>query len=226
MLANSESSLQKVALKPIAIKVLVAIILLWLLKGMELFFVIDIGHYGVYPREATGLIGILFAPLIHGSFEHLFSNTLALFILLTALFYQYPRSAKQVLAIIYFGSGLGVWLFARDSYHIGASGLTHGLMFYLFLIGVLRRDKPAIALMMVVFFLYGSMIWGIFPTEERISFESHLFGAIAGTFCAIVFRDSDPKPAEKIYSWEQDDYEDDAELVELSQQGQKDDESL
>jgi membrane associated rhomboid family serine protease len=226
MLANSENSPQTIALKPIAIKVIVAIILLWLIKGIEIFFAIDIGHYGVYPRELSGLIGILFAPLIHGSFEHLFSNTLALFILLTALFYQYPRSAKQVLAIIYFGSGVGVWLFARDSYHIGASGLTHGLMFYLFLVGVLRRDKPAVALMMIVFFLYGSMIWGIFPTEERISFESHLFGAITGTFCAIIFRYSDPKLPEKTYSWEQDDYKDDAELVELSQEGQKEDKSL
>jgi membrane associated rhomboid family serine protease len=210
MLANSENLPQTVAVKPIAIKVIVAITLLWLIKGIELFFAIDIGHYGVYPRELSGLIGILFAPLIHGSFEHLFSNTLALFILLTALFYQYPRSAKQVLAIIYFGSGLGVWLFARDSYHIGASGLTHGLMFYLFLVGVLRRDKPAMALMMIVFFLYGSMIWGIFPTEERISFESHLFGATMGIICAVLFRNTDPKLPEKIYSWEQEGFEDDS----------------
>jgi len=210
MLANSEISQPTVALKPIALNVLAAIILLWLVKGIELFFAIDIGHYGVYPRELSGLIGILFAPLIHGSFEHLFSNTLALYILITALFYEYPRSAKPVLAIIYFGSGLGVWLFARDSYHIGASGLTHGLMFYLFLVGVLRRDKPAMALAMIVFFLYGSMIWGVFPTEERISFESHLFGAIMGIICAVVFRNTDPKPPEKIYSWEQEEYEEDS----------------
>ena len=100
-----------------------------------------------------------------------------------------------------------MWLFARESFHIGASGLTHGLMFFLFLIGVLRRDKPAMALAMMVFFLYGSMVWGILPTEERISFESHLFGAVTGIISAILFRNYDPKPIEKKYSWEQDDYD-------------------
>ena len=193
-----------ILLKPIAIKVLSAIILLWLIKGLQIAFSWDLGVYGVYPRELDGLLGILFAPIIHGSFEHLFSNTMALFVLVTALFYEYPKSAKYTLLIVYFGSGLGVWLFARESYHYGASGLTHGLMFFLFLIGVLRRDKPAMALSLIVFFLYGSMVWGILPTEEEISFETHLFGALMGIICAIIFRNKDPKPPEKKYSWEQD----------------------
>ena len=194
-----------IALKPIAIKVLLAISLLWLIKGLEIAFNLDIGIYSVYPRTFEGLVGIVFGPLLHGSFEHLFSNTLALFVLATALFYQYATSAKRVFLIIYFGSGLCVWLFARESYHLGASGLTHGMMFFLFLIGVLRRDKPAMALAMIVFFLYGSMIWGILPTEERISFESHLFGALMGVVSAILFRNNDPKPPEKKYSWEEED---------------------
>jgi len=193
-----------ILLKPIAIKVLSAIILLWLIKGLQIAFSWDLGVYGVYPRELDGLLGILFAPIIHGSFEHLFSNTMALFVLVTALFYEYPKSAKYTFLIVYFGSGLGVWLFARESYHYGASGLTHGLMFFLFLIGVLRRDKPAMALSLIVFFLYGSMVWGILPTEEEISFETHLFGALMGIICAIIFRNKDPKPPEKKYSWEQD----------------------
>ena len=193
-----------ILLKPIAIKVLSAILLLWLIKGLQIAFSWDLGVYGVYPRELDGLLGILFAPIIHGSFEHLFSNTMALFVLVTALFYEYPKSAKYTFLIVYFGSGLGVWLFARESYHYGASGLTHGLMFFLFLIGVLRRDKPAMALSLIVFFLYGSMVWGILPTEEEISFETHLFGALMGIICAIIFRNKDPKPPEKKYSWEQD----------------------
>jgi len=196
-----------VLLKPIAIRVVLFIAVMWLVKAIELFSTIDVSSFGVYPREPMGLLGVVFAPMIHSGFEHLFSNTLAIFILLTALFYQYPRSAKYVFAIIYIGSGIGVWLFARESFHIGASGLTHGLMFFLFLIGVLRRDKPAMALAMMVFFLYGSMVWGILPTEERISFESHLFGAVTGIISAILFRNYDPKPIEKKYSWEQDDDE-------------------
>ena len=197
-----------VLLKPIAIKVIMAILLLWLIKGVELAFSLHFNIYGVAPREISGLRGIVFAPMTHGSFEHLLSNTLALFILSTALFYEYPKSAKATFLIIYLGSGIGVWLFARDAYHFGASGLTHGLMFFLFLIGVIRRDKPAMALAMIVFFLYGSMVWGVLPTKEEISFETHLFGALMGVVCAVVFRNRDPKPAEKKYSWEIEQEED------------------
>ncbi len=192
----------QVLLKPIAMKVIIAITILWLIKGLQITFSWDLGAYGVFPRSFDGLIGILFAPLIHGSFEHLFSNTMALFVLTTALFYEYPKSAKWTFILIYLGSGLGVWLFARESYHYGASGLTHGMMFFLFLIGILRRDKPAMAIAMIVFFLYGSMVWGVLPTKEEISFESHLFGALMGVVCAIIFRNKDPKPPEKKYSWE------------------------
>ena len=189
-------------LKPIAVKVIFAIIVVWLIKGVELAFNLHFNIVGIEPRELSGLLGIILAPMIHGSFEHLFSNTLAMFILTTALFYEYPKSAKATLLIIYFGSGLGVWLFARDAYHFGASGLTHGMMFFLFLIGVIRRDKPAMALAMIVFFLYGSMVWGVLPTKEEISFETHLFGALMGVICAVAFRNKDPKPPEKKYSWE------------------------
>ena len=200
-----------VLLKPIATKVIFAIIVVWLIKGVELAFNLHFNVIGIEPREFSGLLGIVLAPMIHGSFEHLFSNTLAMFILTTALFYEYPKSAKATFLIIYFGSGLGVWLFARDAYHFGASGLTHGMMFFLFLIGVIRRDKPAMALAMIVFFLYGSMVWGVLPTKEEISFETHLFGALMGVFCAIYFRNKDPKPPEKKYSWEIEEESDDAE---------------
>jgi len=200
----------EVLLKPIAIKVIVAIVFIWLIKGGELVFNVDLSGYGIYPLEVDHLTGILVAPLLHGSFEHLLSNTLALFILVTALFYEYPKSAKWTLFIIYIGSGIGVWLFARQAHHLGASGLTHGLMFFLFIIGVIRRDKPAMALSMIVFFLYGSMVWGVLPTKEEISFETHFFGALMGMICAIIFRHHDPKPIEKIYSWEEEGFQDES----------------
>jgi len=198
---NTDNS---VNLKSISAKVIFAIILLWIIKGVEVVFAWNLNVYGIYPRELENLLGIAFAPMIHGTFGHLFSNTMALFVLAIALFYEYPKSAKYVFLIIYFGSGIGVWLFARDSYHYGASGLTHGMMFFLFLIGILRRDKPAMAISMIVFFLYGSMVWGVLPTREDISFETHLFGALAGIICAIIFRNRDPKPPEKKYSWEEE----------------------
>lgn len=176
--------------------------LLWLIRTAEVVFHLDLVRFGVYPLQPGGLVGILTGPLIHGSWSHLFANTLPVIILGTALLYGYPRSAKTVLAAVYIGSGLGVWLFAREAYHIGASGLTFGVMFFLFVVGALRWDKRAIALSMIVFFLYGSMIWGIFPSEPGISFESHFFGAIIGVVLAVVLKKRDPAPPEKTYSWE------------------------
>ena len=189
---------------------------LWLIKLVEITFDIDLTPYGVYPLRASGLSGILWAPLIHGSLSHAFANTAPIIILGTALLYGYPRSAKIVIPVTYLGPGVGVWLFARGAYHVGASGLTLGMMLFVFTIGVLRWDKRAIALALIVSFLYGSTIWGIFPGDPRISYESHLFGAAIGVALAIIFKTCDPAPPEKKYSWEDegDNVEDDGEQTE------------
>lgn len=179
-----------------------------LLAAIELFDrLTGAGLYrlGVHPRHLEGLAGILFAPLIHGGWIHLLSNSFALLILLTVLGYGYPNSRWPAIALIWLGSGLGVWLFARDSYHIGASGLAHGLLFYLFTIGILRRDRLSVALALIVFLLYGGMIWGIFPQQPQISFEYHFFGALCGVLAAFLFRHRDPMPPEKHYDWEEED---------------------
>jgi len=178
--------------------------LLWIIKTVEVIFDLELVRYGVYPLQASGLVGILTGPLIHGSWSHLVANTLPIIVLGTALLYGYPRSAKPVLIAVYLGSGLGVWLFAREAYHIGASGLTFGVMFFLFVIGALRWDTRAIVLSMIVFLLYGGMIWGIFPSDPNISFESHFFGAAIGTALAFVLKNRDPAPVEKTYSWEEE----------------------
>ncbi len=186
-------------------------ILLWVIRGTEVLFHLDLARYGVFPLQSGSLIGILVGPLIHGSWSHLFANTLPIIILGTALLYGYPRSAKIVIITVYLASGLGVWLFARPAYHIGASGLTSGVLFFLLVIGILRRDRRAITLTMIVFFLYGGMIWGIFPTRPEISFESHFFGAATGTVLAFLLRHRDPAPPQKIYSWENEKDEGDQE---------------
>ena len=120
----------------------------------------------------------------------------------TALLYGYPKSRWWVVAIIWVGSGLGVWFWGRERYHYGASGLTHGLMFFIFFIGLIRRDPRSAVLAMLTFFMYGGVAWGIFPREEGISFELHLFGALAGVISAVIFRNREPKPPRKVYSWE------------------------
>jgi membrane associated rhomboid family serine protease len=177
---------------------------LWLIKIVETLLDANLFKYGIFPGQLSGLTGILLAPLIHGSFSHLFANTAPLLILGTALLYGYPKSAKIVIPTIYLGTGLAVWLFARPVYHAGASSLTFGFMFFVFTIGVLRWDRRAIALSMIVFFLYGSMIWGIFPSDDGISYESHFFGGMIGFILAVLLKNYDPYLPEKKYNWDDD----------------------
>ena len=155
------------------------------------------------PHFIPGLIGILTAPLLHASLVHLAANALPLLILGTLAGGLYPRATLRALPLIWIGSGLGVWFIgAPGSAHIGASGIAHGLMFLVFALGVLRRDRQAIAAGMMAFFLYGSMLLTIFPREANISWESHLCGAICGVLAAIVWRRLDPPLPRKRYSWE------------------------
>ena len=181
--------------------------LLWWLEVLEYLLQASFHHLGVFPLSPTGLIGIVTGPLIHGSWQHIASNTLPLLLLGTILHYGYPRSRWWTLAIIWLVSGLGVWLFGRESYHYGASGLTHGMFFFLFAIGILRRDKRSVAILMVAFFMYGTMLLTIFPQEPGISYEYHLCGALGGVLSAVLFRRWDPMPERKVYSWEEGDDE-------------------
>ncbi len=178
------------------------VILLWLIKSFEVLFNMPLQGFGVYPGELLGTIGIFTGPLIHGSYEHLLSNSLPLLLLVTALFYGYPKSKWKVSIIVWLGGGLGTWLFAREAYHFGASGLTHGLFFFLLLASILRRDKRSVVLMMIAFFMYGGMTLSILPQQPGISFEYHLFGAISGLVSALLFFRKDPVFEEPKYAWE------------------------
>jgi len=175
---------------------------LWWIRVLDEGLGWQLAALGVQPGTLAGLLGVLTAPLVHGSFEHLAANTPALLVLGTLLGYGYPRSRGPALALIWLGSGLGVWLIGRDSSHLGASGITHGLMFYLFLAGLVRRDRLAVAFSMIAFFLYGGMVWGVFPQEAGVSWEYHLCGALAGTLAALLLGRLDPTPPEKRYAWE------------------------
>ncbi|MEO8460268.1 MAG: rhomboid family intramembrane serine protease [Dokdonella sp.] len=169
----------------------------------------EIDDLAINPRHWFGLIGIITAPFAHGSFEHLMTNTLPLGLLAALALYAYPLAVRYALPTIWLLSGIAVWLFARPSLHIGISGIVHGLMFFLFVIGLLRRDRLGIAISLVVFFLYGGMVMTVLPREENISFEYHLAGALAGLISAIVFRNRDPKSIRKRYDWEDEEIEPD-----------------
>lgn len=164
------------------------VFVLWVVKSIEVVFHKELFRFGLYPREVKGLIGVLAAPLLHGDFSHLFSNTIPLLVLGAGLFYFYRQIGYKVFLFIYLVSGLWVWISARPSYHIGASGVVYGLATFLFLSGVIRQHKYLMAFSLFVVFLYGSLIWGILPLQQGISWESHLMGALAGIVCAIYYR--------------------------------------
>ena len=157
----------------------------------------------VQPWSVAGLAGLLGAPLLHGSGAHLAANSMALLLLGTLAGSVYPRATLPALPVLWLGSGLGAWLLgAAGSYHLGASGVTHGLGFLLFTLGVLRRDRAAIAATCLAFFFYGGMLLTVLPREAGISWESHLGGAIAGVACAFALRRRDPMLPRRRYSWE------------------------
>lgn len=174
-------------------------IVLWLIHLITYLFDLQTYKLGILPRSFTGLIGIITSPLIHGSFSHLISNTAPLIIMGIGIFYFYPKVAYKVFLLIYLGTGIFVWLFAREVYHIGASGIIYGFVSFLFFSGVFRKDNRSIALALVVIFLYGGLIWGVLPTQRGVSWESHLFGGLSGLISAFIFRKVDPP---KKYEWE------------------------
>jgi membrane associated rhomboid family serine protease len=182
----------------------VFILAIWMVKIIESIFGIELYEYGLLPKNRGGLLGIFTAPFLHADYNHLISNTTTLFAIVFILFYSYPRSAKTVFFITYFLTGLSVWLFARTgTYHIGASGLVYGLLSFLFFVGIFRKDAKAIAITLIITFMYGGFIWGVFPTDPKISFESHLAGLLLGLVCAVILRKKDP--LEKKYDWEEED---------------------
>ena len=155
---------------------------------------LDFSVFGILPRTTDGLKGILFSPLIHGSWKHLFNNALPFFISTSAIFLFYPKASRNAFIGIYFLSGFLVWAFARQSYHVGASGLNYGFLTFLFFMGVFRKDNRSLALSFLVLFLYSGLIAGLFPGDPRISWESHIAGSFSGLGFAFLLRKQDEKP--------------------------------
>ena len=184
-------------------------LLLWTFHLVDYLREFDFTRFGIYPRSVVGLVGVLCAPFIHASVSHLFANTPPIIVIGTMLLYGYPRASKVFLPVVYLGSGLAVWLVAREAYHIGASGLVFGMLFFVFTIGVLRWERRTIAISLLVFFLYGSMISGVIPGAPDISFESHLSGALIGILLAFLLRHRDPESPRKQYSWEHEETDSD-----------------
>ncbi|MBM3356173.1 MAG: rhomboid family intramembrane serine protease [Betaproteobacteria bacterium] len=176
--------------------------LIWAIHVLNWGLELGLERLGVRPREFAGLPGIVLAPLLHGNFAHLFANSLPLLVLGTGMLYLYPNSALKVIPAAYLGPGVAVFLFARAStVHVGASGLVYGLVIYIFVAGLIRRDRRAIAASLLVYFLYGTMVWGVLPIRPGVSWETHLAAALIGLVLAIVLRRLDIPPRKR-YDWE------------------------
>lgn len=180
---------------------------LWVVHFIKIGTNFPFGNYGVFPREISGIKGIFFAPLIHGDFEHLISNSVPLLVLTTILGYFYRKVAIPSFIIIYILTGFAVWLFARRSIHIGASGVVYGLVSFVFWSGVFRRNLRSIVLALIVTILYSGYFAGILPTKEGISWESHLFGAFAGLFVAFLVKGIVEEEDKVVDPWAHEDNE-------------------
>jgi len=181
---------------------LLFVFLLWIIKVVDYSDRLNLFTYGVYPRNITGLFGIILSPFIHSDFNHLISNSVPLVILGTGIIYFYRDLAYKVIGFIWLLSGLCVWIGARENYHIGASGLIYGLAAFLFLSGLIRKDIRLAAISLLVVFLYGGLVWGVFPFFPQISWEYHLFGGLSGFLAALLYRKKGPRPIE--WSWERE----------------------
>lgn len=198
---------------------LLAVLAIWTVYWIELAQKLNFNTYGVYPQTLSGLKGVLLSPFIHGSLEHLYNNTIPLAVLLAALCYFYKKIAWKVIVWGVVLSGLMTWGIGRQSYHIGASGLIYVLASFIFFKGVFLKHYRLVALSLVVVFIYGSLLWYIFPVKEGISWEGHLGGFLTGLFLASTVRVKMPAP--KKYDWEKEDFvpEDDPFLRQFDENG-------
>jgi len=175
---------------------------LWAVHLIKLSTNLYLGNYGLLPREMDGLIGILTAPFIHGSFQHLMSNSVPLFVMTLMIIFFYKRIAYQSMLLIYILTGLAVWAFARGNViHIGASGVVYGLVSFVFWTGIFRRNVKSIMLALIIVFLYSGLFIGVMPNQKGISWESHLFGGLVGILVAFWMKDRREQDEEPEDPW-------------------------
>ncbi len=174
---------------------LLMLTVMWLTKLFEHTYEVSFGSFGILPRTFSGLWGILLAPLLHGDFEHLLSNSFPIFLFGTLLFYFFRDSAFRVSVFLWLGTGFWVWLAARAAFHIGASGIVYGLAGFLVFSGILTKNRALASISLIIILFYGSMIWGVFPGENGISWESHLLGGFTGFLLALWYARKYSTPA-------------------------------
>lgn len=174
----------------------------WALFLMDAELGYNIKNWGLKPREAKGLIGILSVHFLHKDYEHIINNSWAFLVLNMYLFFFYRSVAYKVFPIMLIFSAVLLWIWGRSGNHIGASVIIYGLSSFLFFSGLFRKSLPLMAVSALVLFSYGSMLWGVFPIQPEMSWEGHLSGALMGLLCAYYYKEDGPQ--RKKYQWELD----------------------
>ncbi|WP_298780617.1 rhomboid family intramembrane serine protease [uncultured Polaribacter sp.] len=164
------------------------VISIWFIYGIEIKYGFNFNKFGVFPRTLSGFKGVFLTHFIHSNTSHLFNNSIPLFVLLSSVFYFYKDVAYKVLLIGGFFTGFITWIIARESFHIGASGVVYLLFSFVFFSGIIRKHYRLVSLSLIVIFLYGSMIWYVLPIKEGMSWEGHLSGFTVGLILAYLYR--------------------------------------
>lgn len=161
---------------------------IWFIYWIEIKFGFNFNKFGIFPRTLSGLKGIFFSPFIHSDTNHLFNNSVPLFVLSASVFYFYKDVAAKIYTYGLILTGILTWLIARKSFHIGASGIVYLLFSFVFFSGIIRKHYRLVALSFIIIFLYGSMIWYVLPIKEGVSWEGHLSGLIIGFILSMIYR--------------------------------------
>jgi membrane associated rhomboid family serine protease len=162
----------------------IAVLMLLVVKFLQIISPWPLEYLGIIPRNAIGLRGILFSPLLHRDLSHLLGNSIPLFVLLVLLYWRKKYAPAQSLLMIWIFSGLGTWLLGRPAIHIGASSVIYGLASYLIAAAFWMRDWSAVLASLFTLLFYGGIFYGVLPQSGPISWEGHLSGALAGLWVA------------------------------------------
>lgn len=188
------------------------VVAMWLTYIVDISFQLNLSRYGTMARSIERLAGIVTMPLLHGNWEHLLSNTIPVLVLGTALYYFYGTIANRVMWLTWLLSGFLTWCIADEGLHVGASALIYGLNLFLIVSGLIRGNNRLLAISFIMIFLYGSFMWGVFPsfTEPlQISWQGHLAGLLTGSMLAFFYRKDGPQKEEHHWDEDEDDDTDD-----------------
>ncbi len=165
------------------------IVIFWVIMLVKYFMGVSLNFLGIFPRITDGLFpGVITAPLVHTNFQHLMANSFPFGILCSLFFFFYRKKTLLIFILVWITAGLLTWIIGRGAWHVGASTIIYALASFLVFGGIMSRKFTLMLASVIVILVYSGLIWGIFPTDEQVSWEGHLSGAVSGAIWAYLFR--------------------------------------